>query len=177
MLFHVAIIERMAGCNRCPLPHAAESEGLRIVWVSMCRAGEQVWQQYVERAAASNLPQTALLLGKGTAWACSGGNIRILFLLRPLPLGYWRLLSSTNWKEVVVRQGPASSPRWQWWVEGTASSYTRKVQVLGNIPEWCCTGTCCPGCGGVSIPGGVQETWTCGTKDRGLVGSADGWLD
>jgi len=32
------------------------------------------------------------------------------------------------------------------------------------------------GGGGVTIPGGVQEMWRCGTEGRGLVGMV-GWTD
>ena len=33
------------------------------------------------------------------------------------------------------------------------------------------------GGGGVTVPGGVQEIWRCGTKERGLVSNGGGrWL-
>jgi len=50
--------------------------------------------------------------------------------------------------------------------------------ILGKIyslKEWSGTGIGCSG--GAAIPGGVQETWRCGTERRGSVGNIDGWLD
>ena len=41
-----------------------------------------------------------------------------------------------------------------------------------SLKEWWYTG--CPGESGVTIPGGVQETWRCGTKECGLVDNIDG---
>ena len=33
------------------------------------------------------------------------------------------------------------------------------------------------GSGGVTVPGGVQELWRCGTEGCGLVGNnGDGWI-
>ena len=43
--------------------------------------------------------------------------------------------------------------------------------VLGRASqkEWCCSGTAAQGGGGVTVPGGVQETQRCVTKDHELV--------
>jgi len=42
-----------------------------------------------------------------------------------------------------------------------------------NSEEWSGTGAGCP----VTVPGGIQETWGCGTKEDGLVGNIVGrWM-
>ena len=43
--------------------------------------------------------------------------------------------------------------------------------VLGQIysqKEWSCTGIGCQRGGAVTVPGGVQEPWRCGTEGRGV---------
>ena len=42
--------------------------------------------------------------------------------------------------------------------------------ILGRISsqkEWCCIGTAAQGGGAVTVPGGVQELWRCGTEGCG----------
>ena len=42
--------------------------------------------------------------------------------------------------------------------------------ILGNIPsleEWQCSGTAAQGGRGVTVHGGVEEVWRCGTEGRG----------
>ena len=49
--------------------------------------------------------------------------------------------------------------------------------ILGNISspkERCCSGTAAQGGGGITIPGGVQELWECGTEGRGHGGGGLG---
>jgi len=60
-----------------------------------------------------------------------------------------------------------------------ASSCTREGSswVLGKISspqEWSSIGTGCPGSGGVTIPGVVQEWWRCGTEGCGQWAWWDG---
>lgn len=52
--------------------------------------------------------------------------------------------------------------------------------ILGKYSqkEWWCSGTGCPGGGGVTAPRGVEELCGCGTEERGQwawCGWADGW--
>ena len=48
--------------------------------------------------------------------------------------------------------------------------------MLGNISpkEWCCGGAAARGGVGVTVPGGVQETFRCCTEGCGLVGNIGG---
>jgi len=61
-----------------------------------------------------------------------------------------------------------------------ASSWTRRDsgRLSGNTPrEWSGAGMDCPGGGGVTIPGGVQQAFRCCTEGRGLVGNTvDRWM-
>ena len=63
-----------------------------------------------------------------------------------------------------------------------ASSHARGDSgwMLGNNSsprEWSGAGMDCPGGGGVTIPGGVQQAFRCCTEGRGLVGNIGGrWM-
>jgi len=49
--------------------------------------------------------------------------------------------------------------------------------VLGKTTsqkEWCCTGTGCPGSGGITITEGVPELMECGTRDMAM--GTVGWV-
>ena len=96
------------------------------------------------------------------------------------------LLSTTSWREVVARWVLACSPlQLAIRQEGTASSCTRGGQgwMLGNTSFfffWERGQTlerAAQGCGGVIIPGGVQETFRYCTEGRGLLGNiGDRWV-
>jgi len=77
-------------------------------------------------------------------------------------VGLFLQVTATGWEEMDLSCTRGGSG----WILGKNSSQQ----------EWWGSGTAAQGSGGVTVPGGVQETCRCGTEGHGLVGMV-GWID
>ena len=91
-----------------------------------------------------------------SAWAESPWN-------QPLFLGYSSITLSVLTADTGIRAVEGTKPS-----KGSRASFSPRPPKLTFFPgrvamQW----HSCPGNGGVTVPGGVQKPWRCGTEGRG----------